>query len=281
MTNQEYHDDKTAISSSQLKMLDPPELFKLTGGRIKENDSMKKGTAVHTLVLEPEKFEGEYFIGDGRSAEAKAAKAEGKIIISEAIYRDVNGMAESVKKNGLAMELLAKGEAEKSFFWEQMIEYDAEKTTCHYCGTPQEVSGEERFVGAKECPVCGNMFKIFSVRCKARPDFLGDGYFLDLKTAESVDPYSFTAAVKYREYHMSAAMYAEGLLNNGIKTEKFYWLVVQNTYPYITAVYEASEDTLIRGYDLFMKHLLVYRKCKDTDTWPGYGKITLNLVDKI
>jgi len=93
------------------------------GHKRKPTAAMQKGTAVHCMVLEPEQFPERYAIIDlnrnGKAFKEQAAlEAEaGREIIKTAEYAEICAIAEGVKRNPTAMDLLKGTETEVSLTW--------------------------------------------------------------------------------------------------------------------------------------------------------------------
>jgi hypothetical protein len=102
-TNEEYH-SKDSISASGLKMIAKKSVKHFLDRKFNETDAMKFGTAVHTAMLESDKFYDDYYIMpkvDGRTKEGKALKAEhiekakGKIVLDEADHNRIKDWRKS------------------------------------------------------------------------------------------------------------------------------------------------------------------------------------------
>ena len=154
------------------------------------------GTALHSAVLEPEKFAIEYVKRPefGRTAQEKASKElheatmadSGKIILDADDYDQVTTMRESILAHPVAAHLLGlPGVSEASIF-----------------------------------------FEIDGIRCKARPDRLvtDEPIILDVKTTDDVDKFELSAE-DYR-YHVQDAHYSEAALQLTGKQHRFIFIVV-------------------------------------------------------
>ena len=71
-------------------------------------------------------------------------------------------------------------------------------------------------------------------------DCLGDGFIADSKSSRSIK--GFRKDVMFFGYDIQAYLYTQAF---GIKD--FYWVVQEKAYPYLPAVYKASEETLDFG----------------------------------
>lgn len=110
--------------------------------------------------------------------------------------------------------------------------------------------------------------------CKARMDRYSPevpgGAIVDLKTTRSADPDFFSKKIWDYGYYLQACHYLKGAEILGLDINHFVILACEKTVPYGVRPYrmrdsltEEAEDEL---YDLY--HL--WKRCLDTDTWPGY-----------
>jgi hypothetical protein len=124
MTNSEYHDDRSHISSSGLKLIrsNPEEYFNKYVLNIKQKSSgaLDVGTFFHSLVLEPETINDEFVYCD-QTRYTKAfhqLKREnpGKIILDKNDSKMGIELAKVAKNSKLLTSLLQGGMAEASIF---------------------------------------------------------------------------------------------------------------------------------------------------------------------
>jgi exodeoxyribonuclease VIII len=140
--------------------------------------SMKLGSLVHALVLEPDTFSERYALapeGDRRTKAGKEAfeqfltESEGKDVITSSDYETAQAMAESVREHPSASLLLREGDPEVSVF--------------------AELAG---------------------TACKCRIDWLRpDGILVDLKTTKDASSSAFARSCASFDYPVQAAMYLD------------------------------------------------------------------------
>jgi len=248
LSNDDYHNDKTAISRSGLwKFREAPSKYwnnYLNPDRPEKKDTpdMAFGRAFHTLVLEPHLFSEQYAIIpegiDRRTKEGKEkyseflSKSHGKTEITNSQMNNLNLMRKSVLDHPQASQLILGGAIENSFFWED--------------------------------PHTG-------VRCKTRPDIWHENMTVDLKTICSADERSFKNSLVSYGYHLQSAMNREGIyhnVNNDIKTHTF--ICVEKEWPHLVAVYILDKNTLDFAHNMFKNILTDFKKCLDKNEWPGY-----------
>lgn len=247
MKNEEYH-AHSAISRSVLwKFRELPQKYwyqYLSGEyvRPKESEDFVIGNAVHTMILEPELFDQQYFVTQkvnrttkvGKAAWAEALVNAGtRTILNTEQYAQVNAMYNAVMGHPQAKKLFTGGVAEKSIFWSH-----------------QDTG----------------------IEVKARPDYLVQtkGLVVDLKTTASASPRDFQLSAYKYGYFLQAAMLAEGLKAIGERMNSFVFVCVEKTAPYSVGIYMLDEEGLEYGRTLFHKLMAEFKVCLDNDEWPGY-----------
>lgn len=207
------------------------------------------GTAVHTAVLEPERFKADYVLGLDAGRKSKADKDAwanfekehpSSLILDAEDMAVCNGVAFAVWGHPVMRELLtSKGASELCVVWDDAAT---------------------------------------GLRCKARIDRLGEvgGWTVlaDLKTAgdglTDASPDGFAKACARYLYHVQAAHYLAGLAALHERERKFWHLACEKSAPFGCAVYELSEGALAQGEQQRRRWLRAFAECKATDNWPGY-----------
>jgi hypothetical protein len=141
---------------------------------------MKLGSLTHCCVLEPDEVSARYGITpDRRSNAGKALAADMEASGIEAVtaqeMEQALAMADAVRGNSTAALLLSNGQAEQSFWWDDVST---------------------------------------GLRCKCRPDWLSaDGAtIVDLKTCQDASPAGFAKSVAQWSYQVQSAHYLCGTL---------------------------------------------------------------------
>jgi exodeoxyribonuclease VIII len=239
-TNEQYHGDKSYISSSGLKLLlKDPALFYdeiiLGKKESKHIAAFDEGSYAHTLILEPHMVDQEYSFfpewrkaGEAWTAFKEAEENQGKIILSVPQRKRVEGLIEAYSKRKCALDLISGGFPEYT------------------------VAGE-----------------INGVRLKARADYINidKGYIADVKTtgySSELDTFSFT--VDRFSYELSAALYAMMFERHFGKPFDFYFIVLSKKEK-TCDVFKASEDTMERGKMMVYQALATYQKCLKAGVW--------------
>lgn len=191
MTEQEYR-SHPAISRSELWMLNrSPEYFKYRKEHPAEpSAALLFGQVAHKLLLEPEDFYTDFIVAPvvdrrtkaGKEAwDAFIAETDGRTVVDPATYEQAKAMTDVARENPLVAELI-KGSHEEPFFW-----------TDFYTG----------------------------VQCKVRVDSWhrdenGVPVVVDYKTTNDASYKAFQRDVEKWGYYFQAAMYSEGLIQNGL-----------------------------------------------------------------
>lgn len=259
MTNEEYH-SSSGTSSSFLKkfMEDTPQKIKHGISQPKQStDSMSIGTAVHTMVLEPEKVEIEIAVSPVFNLRTKQGKLDqelfsqenqGKLILNQKQFDQASEMAKNVLNHKTAAIFLEDMVCESSvYWWYKSMDVDDETE--------------------------------YKEMLKVRPDAISIGHsaIIDLKTTTDASYTGFIKSVEKYYYHLSAAMYLEGVnqcdellkeLGHFAYTN-FIFICVESVEPYQVAVYDLSEEYLNIGKSIYRNCLRQLHNAKKEE-WPGY-----------
>lgn len=244
LPNETYHADRSAVSSSQLKVLaaQSPAHFKASFATKNEStESLLFGSAFHCALLEPDEFAERYFVMPDINARTKDGKAKiaaleelanGKLLITREWSERLKGMVASAHKHKAVLEMLSHGEAELAFVWED--------------------------------PETG-------ILCKIKTDWYQSGIAIwDAKSAADASRDGFSRACGKYSYHLSAAMYRDGVAAHTGERLPWRFVPVEKEYPYACAVYTASEAFLRNGHREFRKALRTLQACRNSGVYPGY-----------
>lgn len=246
MSIKEYH-GADGLSKSMMDYLkkSPAHLhYEMQLDEEKSNDNFIMGSLLHTLLLEPNKFDENYIIMpaiDRRTKQGKEMYEEflencgERQIISQEQYDLANIWADRILQHPKAKEYFPKKSInEVSIFW-------TDKKT-----------GE---------------------LCKARPDkiILEDDCIVDLKTAVSAQQDDFQRKAFDLGYHRQAYWFAEAYKQEyGRELKDFIFITVEKTPPYNVVVYVASEFFIEIGGIECRELLNKYHECKQLGNWYGY-----------
>ncbi|ACL06275.1 putative bacteriophage protein [Desulfatibacillum aliphaticivorans] len=204
-------------------------------------DAMLFGTALHTCILEPEKFAKYYATypegKDGRSSEGRAIKKAmdeaGGHILTRDKWDRLYGMSEAIKSSKTASNLINQSRHEVSLFWEHRHGF----------------------------------------MCKARADIWHPtiGIIADLK---KVTPGDFQALdrtiVKYK-YHWQDEWYTQGARAVTDRMDwNFVFIFVEDQAPFSVRCLTLSPESKMQAHEELADITADYAQCLKTDTWPGY-----------
>jgi len=248
ITNDAYHSGE-GISKSGLDLIAKSPLHYwskyLDPDREQQEPTpaMLLGTAIHSAVLEPDKFANDYIVFpkiDRRTKEGKAyydelvAQAAGRTIITADDYQTCTTIQTNVRQHPAAQVLMQAGEPELSVYWRD------------------EETG---------------------VLCKCRPDWMNykANTIVDVKSTDDASPDAFTRSIVKYGYHVQAAWYLDGFkAATGTAPKAFIFAAFEKARPFATAFYYADADMIEVGRQAYRERLATYASCLKRDVWPGY-----------
>jgi hypothetical protein len=246
LTAEQYHADKTSISSSGLRaLLAPgcPAQFKYD----RDNPQPPKrefdlGHAAHKLVLGvgEELVFTEY--DDWRTKAAReerdAIRYDGAVPLLAHEGEQVQAMADALRRHPIAGGLFAPGtgRAELSIFW-----------------TDRETG----------------------VRCRVRPDWLkelpGLALAVDYKTCRDANPDAVSRAIRDYSLHQQDALYTDGIWAAlDPQDVRFVFVFQSKTAPYLITVRELAQQDRDIGRARNERALRLYADCERTGIWPDW-----------
>ena len=205
--------------------------------QVAETPAMRVGTAFHTLILEPDKFERDYICGpdtDRRSAAGKKAWKDaeennnGKTLLNVNDWDMIHFMQESVSRHKLASHLLDEksGKAEETMMWN-----DSELGTL--------MKGRSDFRNFSEKVI---------IDLKSTMDATKDKLERDLWSSDL-------------RYHVQAAIYTDGaraILDDD--SWEFYFVFVEKRPPYAVQVVHLPPKSIEVGRIQYRDNILYLLK---------------------
>jgi hypothetical protein len=251
LSAEDYHADRTSISSTGLRtLLAPgcPAQFKYDRDHPQPpKREFDLGNAVHTLVLGEGHDIVELDFSDYKKADARTerdeAYAAGKVPLLPKEKQQVDAMAKAIREHPLAGPLFAPGTgvAEQSIYWTD--------------------------------PATG-------VRCRIRPDWLkqipGLTLCVDLKTTKDANPDAVSRAIRDYSYHQQDALYVDGIWA-ALQPEdvRFVFVFLSKQAPHLITVRELTQQDRDIGRARNEHALRIYAECEATGTWPDWtGPVT-------
>lgn len=253
ISNDEYHSSAGISRSGIMEFKRSPQHFWI---RYFNDDYERKestadmifGSALHCYILEPEKFDAEYFVTENFDKRTKVGKeahasmlelSKGKILIEMEDMAKIFQIADSIKKDDQALELITGAQYEKSIYW---IDPDT------------------------------------NILCKVRPDIMHYNFIVDLKTTKDASFKAFQRDFFNYGYHLQLAMMYEAIKHTQYREMKnFIDLAIEKTDPYAHAIYPIDETVLEHGIKEFKHYLFAIKECIDSNTWPSYPTQTITL----
>ena len=198
------------------------------------------GSAGHTAILEPWKFDDEYakqpedMVRQGREWEYFQERHNGKTILTHKQWELLPELVKAVRGWRYSDLLTKNGKAETSYY-----KRDEETGLIIKCRTDYEVGG----------------------------------FISDLKTSDTVDPKYMISKFKKLGYHVQDAMYSDI-----VKPKGFVFVAVSSSQPImVTAPVEFSRQLKRLGYLKYRKALRGIKECMESGVWPMYTdqKVTI------
>ena len=228
MSNTDYHAHE-AVGSSLLKSIHLKSVLHAVSKEFTPSEAMNLGSAVHSLVLEPEVFHDDFAVAPKCDKRTKLGKAEyaeflegvgSKTVISADTLNTAEQMTFSVRNHPIANKILSNGEAELSFF------------------TNDSETG---------------------LQLKCRPDYVNAGTLIDLKTTRDGSFDGFSKQCGNLAYIIQAAFYLD-VYNaaNETNLKDFFIICVENSAPYAVSTYKLDELQIEAGRKMYRRALNNY-----------------------
>lgn len=263
MTNRDYHQHKAVSRSALLELKKSPKKYhyRYLSGEYEdtETDALKKGTAFHTMILEPEN-------------------------ISETVAI----LPEHLKKPSISQRN-AKNPSDSTIIqireWDKWQEENAEKAHLKkdevdelraMANSLRNEPATRKLLGQK-CFVEPSIFWTdpeTGIDLKCRIDGLPEHMkmTLDVKTTADVDPESFSRSIVNYGYSLQAFMQQEAVYQlTGERPEATIFVCCEKKPPYDTGFFMADEMILKHGELWYRTLLRQLAECRLNDIWPSQG----------
>lgn len=212
------------------------------------SEAMIFGSAFHTLIMEQDNFNNDYFVMEKIDRRTNAGKERyaiyqeensHKTLLTCEIRHQLACMQTAFNQHPQARKFVEQGEIEQSFYW---TDIDT------------------------------------GIQCKARPDIWHANMIVDLKTTDSAHYRDFQASTYKYGYHIQAAMLQEAFKYTIDKhIDSFVFIACEKKPPYAIAVYVMDESAIAHGLTEFKSMLRKYKECFDKNEWPSYETQFLTL----
>ena len=268
---EQYHRTLGLTKSGLMALRKSPAHFWqwMTSPSEPSTQAMNLGTATHTLVFEPHKWDKEIIVipddapKKPTSAQMKAKKPSEDALASMKWWEDFNKNAEGKCIITPDQEVQAKGMASAVHGYEDIIPLLKDPTA----KTEVSIVANEEVNG-------------LHISCKMRCDLLTmDGrVIVDLKTTEDASPEAFSKTFMSLGYWMQAAHYIKVARLAGIPVEKFVFVAVEKNQPYSVAIYELDDTSLEKAFSIRQRLLENLANCIATGEYPSYSRGTHRLT---
>lgn len=205
-----------------------------------ESDAMKKGSATHCVVLEPDSFRARYLRGpdDRKGNKWKDAVA-------------------TAKEHG--MEVLTSSDFDNMLMLREAIRHDPYIKKLTGNGAFREISA---FATDPETGL--------AIKARADAYVPGDGIVVELKTTTDARPRQFINRVKDLGYHMGEAHYSHTWRLAGGDPIGFIFIALETAPPYALKIYELKPDEVAEGEAIRAKAMATWAECVRNGRWPAY-----------
>jgi len=250
LSNQEYHAAEGLSSTGLIKLVKqtPAHYKAYISGKRESTPAMRLGSAIHSIILEPHKFDKIYTCKpEGMNFATKEGKLwkeqhEGLEILSYDDYHTCHGIHNAVNNNSRAMELMTGSKFEQSIF--------------------VKIPNTE-------------------ITLKCRPDILlSNGSMVDVKTTESADPRAFQGSISRYGMELAMCFYKIVMslhLGCSVNDIDFTFLAIEKDSPYEMAFYNLDQESMARAMEDVRRGLEIYQYCVENNNWYGYGNDTQTL----
>jgi hypothetical protein len=106
---------------------------------------------------------------------------------------------------------------------------------------------------------------------KARPDWTGSDYFLDLKTTTDASTEAFSREIFKRLYHIQAACTLRVAKLLGLPQTKWFFIALEKSNPPRINVRQLDEKAIQLGNAQLDEALKLIKECQDSGNWYGYS----------
>lgn len=118
------------------------------------------------------------------------------------------------------------------------------------------------------------------IQLKTRPDFCKrkKNVIVNLKTTLDGSPSGFSKDIGKYQYALQAAIEIRGALATGLmpKVDSYFWLVVEKVAPFNATIYEFDLIERDLADDQLEFLLRKIARCREQNMYPGYGESALN-----
>ena len=205
-----------------------------------ETEAMTIGRAVHSAILTPDLFDKEYVAAPACDRRTKLGKE----------MWDAFCLANEGK------EVLKSSQYD-----------ECKKISASVLSSPKIKNMLEKGLSEQTY-----LYEIEGVEMKSRLDLDADEFIVDVKTTKDASLSQFSKDFVNFGYDVQFGLYQHAKFLKTGKKVPVIILAVEKEAPYDYSVFRVPEIYLENGLKKAEKLISLYKKCKDTDTWPGLSK---------
>ena len=255
----DYHSEKDRLSVSAMKKIKVSPAHYKEAEEVSETEAMIFGSAYHCYILEPERFQTEYYVFDDslmyeklitdgfksprstkeyKEWETSEMRVIGeRKVITKVQFNTIEKMKEKLMRHPYAKSLITNGEPEVGIF-----------------GEIDTISG--------------------TIPVKLKPDYVkyNKRVIVDLKTTADASQAGFTRQAADMDYHLQAAFYCDMVqrLSGDERGFTFIFIAQEKKAPYAFNLFEAGVKFISQGRYEYEMLMMLYKYCIDNNKWPGY-----------
>jgi hypothetical protein len=237
MTENEYR-SLPALNASRFKAYIRSPFHFFNQKEVETTEAMRIGTAIHTAVLEPQRYND-----------------------TIAYYPDVDGRTSEGKAIKKAFEAGAFGKT--------VLKADSEQTVKRACNAIHQHSLWHKIEASNARREQVLIGKLAGQDCKARLDLIDieAGIIRDIKSCDDASSERFKYTVKDRLYWVQAGFYC--LLAEEVygKPFNFEFIAVENSEPSACVFHSVDSTDLLEWKTIVMAKLMAYSESKAMDLW--------------
>ena len=230
-----------------------------------QTEAMRVGSALHTLVLEPDLFEVEWECAGTCSAILKSGKnagkpcgAAGRTSLAGAWFCGTHG--EAWQADSAGDRTLTPDQ------WQLVTGMGASVHGNRDCKNALRAARSREVTAIWQDGLTG-------ILCKARFDALGAnaGIIVDIKTTTDASEDGFTRTIYDRGYHRQAAHYIAGAAALGVTITDYILIAVEKEPPYAVSYNRLTDEAIECGAAELRPLIELYSHCSRANIWPGFG----------
>ena len=250
-----FSPDRPMSPSSAISILKDAELWKWQ----KENPqppikATSFGSALHCLLLEPERFEEKFYVPENGPINPKTNDYFGRD------SKTYIAWFEGAKEAAAGRLVISPKEFKELQIMQKMHRVTVEQI-CRRGGEGKPIERERRVEWVD---------RVTGQPCKGFIDAMCGNVIIDIKTASALDDSTVFNKIK-EGYFLQAGVYAEAVkMLDDLERVKVFLLFIRSKAPYSLRIVEIAEDDLERGVLEFRRAIKIYRTCIENKRFTCY-----------